>query len=292
MPRRLLGRQQLSGDAGPAAQRLAQRPDRLLPRAREHPGQVRRLRAVQPGRQLPADRAAGRRPAAEEPHRPLPRIRLVRRRADPACAGRWPRAVCRRDPGLLTGMKRYLYRHRWLGIARLFVLAWVVSGVVMLFVGYPKLTPEEHLAPGTAADCCIAPRGACRQRRSAHPAQPAPDRCRRLAAALPAGLATDRCWRWMRAAVGASSAFGLPRHQPVRGSSRTVLTCAARSGREMPGRATMLARERPLYRLQADDAEGRLLYVSSQRAGGRRHGPRAPGTCWAPGCTGSIHCAR
>ncbi|HAV86674.1 MAG TPA: sodium:proline symporter, partial [Pseudomonas sp.] len=58
-------------------------------------------------------------------------------------------------------MKRYLYlAHRWLGIALgLFVLAWVVSGVVMLFVGYPKLTPEEHLSrlQPLSADCCIAP---------------------------------------------------------------------------------------------------------------------------------------
>ena len=45
-------------------------------------------------------------------------------------------------------MKRYLYlAHRWLGIGLgLFVLLWIVSGVVMLFVGYPKLTPEEHLS--------------------------------------------------------------------------------------------------------------------------------------------------
>lgn len=58
-------------------------------------------------------------------------------------------------------MKRYLYlMHRWLGIALgLFVLAWVVSGVVMLFVGYPKLTPAEHLARLAPLDagCCIAP---------------------------------------------------------------------------------------------------------------------------------------
>jgi len=58
-------------------------------------------------------------------------------------------------------MKRYLYlAHRWLGIGLgLFVLLWIVSGVVMLFVGYPKLTPEEHLSrlQPLSADCCIAP---------------------------------------------------------------------------------------------------------------------------------------
>ena len=45
-------------------------------------------------------------------------------------------------------IKRYLYLwHRWLGIALcLFMALWFVSGVVMLYVGYPKLTPAEHLA--------------------------------------------------------------------------------------------------------------------------------------------------
>jgi PepSY-associated transmembrane protein len=36
--------------------------------------------------------------------------------------------------------------HRWLGIALcLFMALWFISGIVMLFVGYPKLTSTEHL---------------------------------------------------------------------------------------------------------------------------------------------------
>ncbi|MGE8497900.1 MAG: PepSY domain-containing protein [Pseudomonas sp.] len=57
-------------------------------------------------------------------------------------------------------MKRYLYLwHRWLGIALCLVMAlWFVSGVVMLYVGYPKLTPSERLRhlPLLPADCCTA----------------------------------------------------------------------------------------------------------------------------------------
>lgn len=58
-------------------------------------------------------------------------------------------------------MKRYLYLwHRWLGIALcLFMALWFVSGVVMLYVGYPKLTPAEHLAglpPLSAKNCCVS----------------------------------------------------------------------------------------------------------------------------------------
>lgn len=57
-------------------------------------------------------------------------------------------------------MKRYLYLwHRWLGIGTCVVMAlWFVSGMVMLYVGYPKLTPREHLAhlPALSAQgCCI-----------------------------------------------------------------------------------------------------------------------------------------
>ncbi|WP_018266969.1 PepSY domain-containing protein [Methylosinus sp. LW4] len=57
-------------------------------------------------------------------------------------------------------MKRYLYlTHRWLGItACLFMAMWFFSGVVMMYVGYPKLLPSERLAalpPLDAARCCI-----------------------------------------------------------------------------------------------------------------------------------------
>ncbi|MNJ25654.1 hypothetical protein D3C77_201050 [compost metagenome] len=57
-------------------------------------------------------------------------------------------------------MKRYLYLwHRWLGIVLcLFMALWFVSGVVMLYVGYPKLTVAERLAPLpllSAQDCCV-----------------------------------------------------------------------------------------------------------------------------------------
>jgi uncharacterized iron-regulated membrane protein len=45
-------------------------------------------------------------------------------------------------------MKRWLFLvHRWVGIALCLVMAlWFLSGMVMLYVGYPKLTPEEQLA--------------------------------------------------------------------------------------------------------------------------------------------------
>ncbi len=45
--------------------------------------------------------------------------------------------------------------HRWLGIVLcLFMALWFISGIVMLFVGYPKLTPTEHLQslPGLSSE--------------------------------------------------------------------------------------------------------------------------------------------
>lgn len=49
---------------------------------------------------------------------------------------------------LRSTAKRWTYLvHRWLGIGGcLLMLLWFVSGMVMLFIGYPKLTPGERLA--------------------------------------------------------------------------------------------------------------------------------------------------
>lgn len=59
-----------------------------------------------------------------------------------------------------TQLRRCLYlTHRWLGVAGcVLMLLWFVSGVVMLFVGYPKLTPQERLAllPGLSMRACCA----------------------------------------------------------------------------------------------------------------------------------------
>lgn len=55
-------------------------------------------------------------------------------------------------------LKRQLYLwHRWLGIGLCLLMAlWFVSGVVMLYVGYPKLTSSERLGhlPALPATCC------------------------------------------------------------------------------------------------------------------------------------------
>ncbi|WP_353152009.1 PepSY domain-containing protein [Pollutimonas bauzanensis] len=57
--------------------------------------------------------------------------------------------------------KRAVYLvHRWAGIAACVLMTlWFISGVVMLFVGYPKFTPWERLAALPALEtpgCCIS----------------------------------------------------------------------------------------------------------------------------------------
>ena len=56
-----------------------------------------------------------------------------------------PRAAT--GPSLAARAKRWLYLlHRWAGITLcLFFAMWFISGVVMMYVGYPKLTPAERL---------------------------------------------------------------------------------------------------------------------------------------------------
>lgn len=49
----------------------------------------------------------------------------------------------------VTGsLRRWTYlTHRWCGVAGCLLMAlWFVSGMVMLFIGYPKLTPWDRLA--------------------------------------------------------------------------------------------------------------------------------------------------
>ena len=63
---------------------------------------------------------------------------------------------------LAARAKRWLYLlHRWAGITLcLFFAMWFISGVVMMYVGYPKLTPAErlgHLAPLDPAGVTVTP---------------------------------------------------------------------------------------------------------------------------------------
>ncbi|RAP62873.1 peptidase [Achromobacter sp. HZ01] len=169
-------------------------------------------------------------------------------------------------------IKRWLYlTHRWAGIVLcLFFAMWFVSGVVMMYVGYPKLTPQERLAHLPALDAAAI---------AVTPAQ-----------ALAAAGAADAPGLTLAAARGGAPVYLVPggrREAPkvVDAATGALLpradaalaraTAAAWSGGRYAARYDGLVDEdahthsraldpdRPLHRLELDDPAGTRLYVSS-----------------------------
>ncbi|UUC91750.1 PepSY domain-containing protein [Comamonas sp. C11] len=173
-------------------------------------------------------------------------------------------------------LKRWLFLlHRWLGIAIcLFFALWFVSGMVMMYVGYPKLTEAErlrHLPPldGTAA--LLSPAQALR---SAGIEGPLKDlRLHAGSAGRPSYLATPE-GRRQPVAIDALSG------QVLRGTSQAqaLASAAAFAGsgqglrylgsvqEDAFSHSRALDMHRPLHRVQLDDAEGTLLYISGTTA--------------------------
>ncbi|MFJ1339653.1 PepSY domain-containing protein [Pseudomonas caricapapayae] len=168
-------------------------------------------------------------------------------------------------------MKRYLYLwHRWLGIGLcLFMALWFFSGVVMLYVGYPKLTPREHLAHLpvlSLQDCCVD-----------------------LAAAIDAADPQRAPASIRLSTVGGEPRylFSYPGRSNVAVDARTGLRedfsardqalAAARQydplaqlnyqgpvQEDLWSHSRALDADRPLQRVQLADADGTLLYISGQ----------------------------
>ncbi|MGH8380182.1 PepSY domain-containing protein [Pseudomonas sp.] len=168
-------------------------------------------------------------------------------------------------------MKRYLYLwHRWMGIGLcLFMALWFFSGVVMLYVGYPKLTPREqlaHLPVLSPQDCCV-------------------DLAVALAAADP--QRPPASIRLSTVAGEPRYLFSYPGRSNVAVDARTGLRVgftdreqALAAARQYDPLATpsyqgavqedlwshsrALDADRPLQRVQLADADGTLLYISGQ----------------------------
>jgi hypothetical protein len=192
--------------------------------------------------------------------------------------------------------KRWLFLvHRWLGIGVCaFFAMWFVSGVVMMYVGYPKLTVAErlqHLPPLDAGAALLGPRQALDAAGIAGPLQSL-----RLAAA--------RGGHAVYLAVPESPAMpGRRRSRPGTGTvvidahSGAVLrevdtATALASARAFAGARVTLHHEgtidedafthsraldahRPLHRVQLDDEEATRLYVSGTTGEVVRDAPRA-----------------
>ncbi len=74
----------------------------------------------------------------------------------------------------MPNLKRLFYlTHRWMGIILcLFIAIWLFSGVVMMYVGYPKLSTAErlsHLPILDAERCCISLDAAVKTAETQHP---------------------------------------------------------------------------------------------------------------------------
>lgn len=197
------------------------------------------------------------------------------------------------EPAMTLHLKRWLYLlHRWLGIGLCVVMAtWFLSGVVMLYVGYPKLTVEERLAalpplPAGAGTACCVPlvqaRAAAQAARAGRDAR-APGQA---GAARRPGPSSER-WRLTSVAGQPRYVFGEDGRQPVAVDARSgqpilavraedAVATARHFAGGAPGRwleqvqedawthSRALDGHRPLHRVAVDDAEQRWLYISSR----------------------------
>lgn len=178
----------------------------------------------------------------------------------------------RAGPPLSARAKRWLYLiHRWAGIVLcLFFAMWFISGVVMMYVGYPKLTPQERLTHLPALDS-----GAIR----VTPAQ-----------ALAAAGAKDAAGMALAAARGGAPVYVIPGEArraprmvdaasgallPPADAATAVATARAWSAGQYAARylgtvdedaythSRALGPDRPLHRVDLDDPAHTRLYISS-----------------------------
>lgn len=182
---------------------------------------------------------------------------------------------------MATHAKRWMFLiHRWLGIAVcLFFAMWFVSGVVMMYVGYPKLTHAERLAhlPALEADGGLL--GPAQALQAGHVQEPLQDL--RLAVASggrPVYIAVPQAAH-AGGNHGAAQAVVLDARTGERlrsfGAAWAEASATAFAG---PGVAVRyldavdedafthtksLDPHRPLHRLQIHDGAGTRLYVSS-----------------------------
>ena len=195
--------------------------------------------------------------------------------------------------------KRWLFLiHRWLGIVVCaFFAMWFVSGVVMMYVGYPKLTPEErlrHLPPLALDRIVLGPRealdaagiaGALQDLRLA-----AASGGRPVYLAVPAREAGTQPAGQRRAPPGAGTVVIDAQTGAVLREVTTAQALASAAAFAGPGIGSSheglidedafthsrgLDAHRPLHRVQLDDADATLLYVSGKTGEVVRDAPRA-----------------
>lgn len=170
-------------------------------------------------------------------------------------------------------MKRLLFlTHRWLGITLcLFMAMWFFSGVVMMYVGYPKLTAAERLERLPAIDpaaCCIGLGEAIRAAGAGNGEQPKEVRLTSVAAIPRYVLTFDR------QRVVAVDARNGRRIDDISAAGALAAAAAFAKGEKLRyldrveedawTHSKALDAHRPLHRIQMHDGNETLLYVSSR----------------------------
>lgn len=186
-------------------------------------------------------------------------------------------------------MKRWLFlAHRWAGIVLcLFMALWFVSGVVMMYVGYPKLTALERLAqlpplalPGA---CCVSAQQALAAARGEPPQASLAHDDHRTHRAGHASVPDIRLamvgdtphWLVSEAGHGQVAVQAITGQAVARFDAAHALDAAARFAPGSTPRRVDTVRQdiftvsraldphRPLHRVALGDAQGTELYVSS-----------------------------
>ncbi|MBQ5949259.1 PepSY domain-containing protein [Massilia sp. ST3] len=180
--------------------------------------------------------------------------------------------------------KRLLFlAHRWLGIVMCLLFAmWFVSGVVMMYVGYPKLTESErlqHLPRLDPAASLLAPQEAL-ARAGLH----GPLKELRLSAgsggqpvylAAPGGKDTVTIDARTGARLGAADEARALASAAAYAGPATALRYLDTIGEDAFTHSRGLDAHRPLHRVQLMDPGSTLLYVSGSTGEVVRDAPRA-----------------
>ncbi|GGB99400.1 hypothetical protein GCM10007205_05900 [Oxalicibacterium flavum] len=184
-----------------------------------------------------------------------------------------------------TRLKRWLFLiHRWLGIvACLFFAMWFVSGVVMMYVGYPKLTERErllHLPALNAQAPLLAPEEALKKADAQGPFEEL-----KLANAR-GGQPVYTAIPAPQQLAGQVGKKGRPEPiiidarsgQRLSGTDRNLVMASAAAyagpsitasyvdaiGEDAFTHSRALDAHRPLHRVQLNDQDGTLLYISGR----------------------------
>lgn len=169
-------------------------------------------------------------------------------------------------------IRYWLYwTHRWLGIGGCLLFAmWFVSGVVMMYVGYPSLTDEERLAglaPLRFEQAAVSPAAVL---------DGLPQPPRRMVLEMQGGDNPEPVWRIVDARGGRHTVSARDGRVPGPVDAAQAEAIARDfSGRAGAHWAETLERDqwtvpqgldplRPLHRIEVGDAAGTELYVSSR----------------------------